>query len=134
MASAEPSASGCCGCRALWRGLKAAVRALKMELLVMYYASQDEQTGCLPKILIMLAIAYALSPLDLIPDFIPLLGLVDDMLLLPLILYLARWSIPSSVLARARERAESEPLRLPRSVPGAIFVGVTWFCLPLKYC
>ncbi|HIB68140.1 MAG TPA: DUF1232 domain-containing protein [Phycisphaerales bacterium] len=55
-----------------------------------------------------LVLAYALSPVDLIPDFIPVLGILDDLILLPLGLYLTVQLIPDPVLEEAREKAESE--------------------------
>ncbi|KAL1511692.1 hypothetical protein AB1Y20_004981 [Prymnesium parvum] len=116
----------CACCTSLLDHFKAGVRALKAELLALYYASLDEETGLLPRVLITFAVAYALSPFDLIPDFIPIVGLIDDLLLLPLLLYLARMAIPAHVLARARLRAQTEPFRLPKSVAGAVCVGASW--------
>lgn len=113
-------------CWSLWLRFKAAVKALKMELLVIHYASLDPECGWLARVLITISIAYALSPMDLIPDFIPIIGLIDDFLLLPLMLYLARMSVPRPVLERARQRAENEPFRLPTSLVGAAFIGLSW--------
>jgi uncharacterized membrane protein YkvA (DUF1232 family) len=67
---------------------------------------QDRRLGFVPRLLALLAIAYALSPLDLIPDFIPVLGLVDDFFILGLLLYLAIRMVPADVMAAARERAK----------------------------
>ena len=120
----------CACCASSYRQFKLAVKALKKELLTFYYAGLDDETEWLPKLLITLAVAYALSPIDLIPDFIPVLGLVDDLILLPLLLYLAKLATPKHVLERAAARAESEPLQLPKSVPAAVFVGVTWSAAP----
>ena len=72
----------------MFQRFKLAVKALKRELLSMYYASLDDETGWFPRLLIAFALAYALSPIDLIPDFIPILGLVDDLILLPIVLTL----------------------------------------------
>ena len=69
-------AAGSSGWRGLGRRLKAAVRQLKQDVLALHYALQDPRVGWLPRILGFLAIAYALSPLDLIPDFIPVGGRV----------------------------------------------------------
>ncbi len=65
-----------------WAGLKATVKRLKREVLALHYATHDPRLTLLPRLLAFLAIAYALSPLDLIPDFIPVLGVVDDVLIL----------------------------------------------------
>lgn len=67
----------------MYQHFKAAVKALKREILALNYALKDRGVGWLPRIVAMLAIAYALSPLDLIPDFIPVLGLIDDLIILP---------------------------------------------------
>lgn len=63
--------------------LKAAVKRLKREVLALSFAMHDPRTGLGPRAIAGLAIAYALSPIDLIPDFIPIVGLVDDLLILP---------------------------------------------------
>ncbi len=108
--------------------LKAAAKRLKNELTALYYASSDPAVGCLPRLIIGAALAYALSPIDLIPDFIPVLGLLDDLLLLPCLLALAVRLIPADVLARARARAELEPLRLSQNLPAACFIALIWLC------
>jgi uncharacterized membrane protein YkvA (DUF1232 family) len=125
-AGVEPNCLPRCSCSDALDYFKHAVHALKREVLVLYYASQEPETGWLPRLLILIAVGYALSPIDLIPDCIPVLGLLDDMILLPLLLWLARRLTPTSVLERARERADNEPLMLPRSIGAAVFVGVTW--------
>jgi len=65
-------------------------RALKRESLALYYAARDPRTPWYAKLLAGAIVAYALSPIDLIPDFIPVLGLVDDLLLLPAAIWLAQ--------------------------------------------
>jgi hypothetical protein len=64
----------CAPCSTCWQQLNAAAKSLKRQVLVLYYASLDPAVGVLPKAIVWIALAYALSPLDLIPDFIPLLG------------------------------------------------------------
>ena len=76
---------------------KAAVKALKREVLALYYAVHDSRTPRIAKIIPWIVIAYALSPIDLVPDFIPILGLVDDLLLLPGLIWLALKLIPAHV-------------------------------------
>jgi uncharacterized membrane protein YkvA (DUF1232 family) len=77
-------------------------------------------------------VAYALSPIDLIPDFIPVLGYVDDVLLLPILIWLAVKLLPPEVLAECRAQAD-EWMRgkgsKPRSRVGAILVVVTWIAI-----
>lgn len=105
---------------------KAAVKALKHEVLALHYAVQDSRTPLAAKVLPWVALAYALSPLDLIPDFIPVLGLVDDLLLLPALLWLALRFIPAGVMADARNRARTEPLLLHRNWGMAVAVFALW--------
>jgi uncharacterized membrane protein YkvA (DUF1232 family) len=62
------------GGRSCWQRLTDAAKSLKRQVLVLYYASLDPSVGCLPKAMVWIALGYALSPLDLIPDFIPVLG------------------------------------------------------------
>jgi len=80
-----------------WSRFKAAVKQLKRDVLALYYAVHDPRTPLLSKLLPWLVLAYALSPIDLIPDFIPVLGFLDDMLLLPLGLWLSVKLIPAQV-------------------------------------
>ena len=93
--------------------LKAKAHAVKRDLTALYYASLDKRVGWWPKFLLGAAVAYALSPIDLIPDFIPVLGQLDDLVIVPALLAWALRSIPAALLADARARAEAEPLHLP---------------------
>ncbi len=93
--------------------LKVRAHELKRNLTALYYASLDPRVGCWPKILLGLALAYALSPIDLIPDFIPVLGQLDDLIIVPALVAWAIRSIPPPLLAEARQKAENEPIRLP---------------------
>lgn len=119
-----------CGGPASWhRRFKASVKALKREVLALYYAVHDPRTPWTAKVLPCVALAYALSPLDLIPDFIPVLGFLDDMLLLPGLLWIAVQLIPREVMDDARERARSEPLLLHRNWAAATLVFLLWTAL-----
>lgn len=105
---------------------KAAVKALKREVLALFYAMEDPSIGWLPRCLAVFVVAYALSPLDLIPDFIPILGLIDDLIILPALIYLTIKLIPHQVMEQARHRADVEPVRLGKNwVMGALFF-LTW--------
>ena len=75
---------------------------------------------------IAIVVAYALSPIDLIPDFIPVLGYLDDVLLLPLGIYLALKLIPAAVLADARHAAQQANGNLATSRVAAIVVILLW--------
>ncbi len=82
-------------------------RELKKEIHALYYACQDGRISWYVKFLAICAIAYALSPIDLIPDFIPVLGLLDDLILLPLAITLILKLIPTDIMNDCRRQAET---------------------------
>ncbi|CAA9582557.1 MAG: hypothetical protein AVDCRST_MAG88-3525 [uncultured Thermomicrobiales bacterium] len=84
---------------------KARARELKREVQALLLALRDRRTPALAKVVAWCVIAYALSPIDLIPDVIPVLGLLDDLVLLPLGIALAVRLTPAPVLDDCRERA-----------------------------
>ena len=109
--------------------LKTWAAAIKRETLVLWFACRDPRTPWYAKGLAILIVAYALSPIDLIPDFIPVLGLLDELILLPGALWLVLRLVPVHVLidARARERAWSEAHRQrPRNWIAAGFIVFLW--------
>ena len=85
--------------------LKARARELKTEIFALYAAMRHPRTPWYAKLLIVAIVAYALSPIDLIPDFIPVLGFLDDILLLPLGIVLAVKMIPPEVMSECRAHA-----------------------------
>ena len=89
--------------------LRRAATRVRRELRVLRCLSRDPDLPRLPKFLAALTVAYALSPIDLIPDFIPVLGHLDDLILLPLLGWLCLKSVPAENLERARLRAASHP-------------------------
>ncbi len=106
------------------------VRALKSEVVALAIALRDPRTPLAARLLIVLVLAYALSPIDLIPDFIPVLGLLDDLLLVPLGIALALRLVPASVMAQAREQATTFRVRSRRHVwLGALLVLAVWLAL-----
>ena len=108
--------------------LKAWARALKGEVVVLYFAARDAHTPLAAKIIAVLVVAYALSPIDLIPDFIPVLGLLDDLILLPIGISLALKLVPPEVLNDARARAEVA-LEKPRrylSMATTVVIVTVW--------
>lgn len=85
---------------------QAMMHQLKKEVLTLYFVMTDADTPRVAKIMALLVVIYAFSPLDLIPDFIPILGQVDDMLIVPIGVWLTLKLVPSDVLAIHRQRAE----------------------------
>ena len=95
-------------------------------MTALYYATRDPELGYFPKVVAAAALAYALSPLDLIPDFIPVLGLIDDLLIVPGLIALAVWLMPRAVWEQAQTRAAEEPLRLKDNWGAVLFVFAVW--------
>jgi len=87
--------------------LKDSARALKREVTALGLAVQDPRTPWYARVLAVAVIAYALSPIDLIPDFIPVLGYLDDLLLVPAGIALVIRLIPAEVMAEARLRGDT---------------------------
>ena len=85
--------------------LKERARRLKGEVIALYLAARHPGTPWYAKLFLAAIVAYALSPIDLIPDFIPVLGLVDEIILLPFAILLAVKMIPAGVMAECRSRA-----------------------------
>jgi uncharacterized membrane protein YkvA (DUF1232 family) len=97
-------------------------RRLKRETYALYLAARDPRVPWYTKALALAIVGYALSPLDLIPDFIPIIGYLDDLLLVPLGIALVLRLTPSGVLAECRAQAqrELEGGRLSQSTPARI--------------
>ncbi|WP_309121951.1 DUF1232 domain-containing protein [Paenibacillus sp.] len=109
--------------------LRAWAKRLKRQSLTLYFAARRSDTPWYAKAVAAAVVAYAFSPIDLIPDFIPVLGLLDDVVLVPLGVWLALRLVPDAVLRECREEAErrlAEGGRKPVSRVGALFVGVAW--------
>ena len=100
------------------------VGGLGREALALYYVWGDSRVPLRARLLAVLVAAYALSPIDLVPDFIPVLGYLDDLLLVPLGVRLVMRQIPPQVMAEARARARTEPA--PRMRAGALLVIGIW--------
>src|SRR3546814_16019789 len=83
--------------------LKSWAKRIKRDGLTLWFAGKNPRTPWYAKALAVFVVAYALSPIDLIPDFIPVLGYVDDVLLLPALIWLAIRLLPSEVLSECRE-------------------------------
>ncbi|WP_288011375.1 DUF1232 domain-containing protein [Diaphorobacter sp.] len=103
-------------------------RALKRDVLVVYLAARDPRTPWALRLLALAVAAYALSPIDLVPDFIPVLGYLDDLLIVPLGLALVLRLLPPPVLLAARERA-ARMLARPRSWLAAAIIIMLWVLL-----
>ncbi|WP_431268564.1 YkvA family protein [Dankookia sp. P2] len=107
------------------RRLKDWARAIRRDVHALWLAARDPRTPWAARLLALLIAAYALSPIDLIPDFIPVLGLLDEAILLPLAILLAIRLIPAPLLAEFRATAAAAEAR-PGSRAGAAFVVLVW--------
>ena len=94
--------------RPMLRLLRMRARRLKREVYALYLAVRDRATPWYAKLLGAVVVGYALSPIDLIPDFIPVIGLLDDLVLVPAGIALVLRMVPPEVMARCRERARAE--------------------------
>jgi uncharacterized membrane protein YkvA (DUF1232 family) len=107
--------------------LRARARALEADTFALYLAARDPRVPWHAKAVAALTAAYALSPIDLIPDFIPVIGYLDDLVLVPLGLALAIRLIPPAILAEHRaEAARRFAEGGPRSRLGLVVVLITW--------
>ncbi|MEI6027663.1 MAG: DUF1232 domain-containing protein [Betaproteobacteria bacterium] len=99
---------------------------LKVQLLALWKLFRHEATPWFVKAIAVAVVAYAVSPIDLIPDFIPVLGQLDDLLLLPLGVALAVRLSPPALWTRCLQEAEAQSEQLPRMVWGAVVIGLLW--------
>ncbi|HJW86327.1 MAG TPA: YkvA family protein [Candidatus Brocadiaceae bacterium] len=115
---------------ALLAELKQRARHLKAETFALYLAARDPRTPWYAKLLVAGIVAYAFSPLDLIPDFVPVLGYLDDLILIPLGIALAIKLIPHSVLVECRTRAQETIQKgKPVSRVAGVAIVVIWLVL-----
>ena len=117
----------------LW---KQKARELKLQTYALYFAARDPRVPWLAKGLTLLVVAYAFSPIDLIPDFIPVLGYLDDLILIPLGVAMVIKLIPADVMADCRSKAEAH-LASEKPVfrwAGALIVGLWIVAIGLLAC
>lgn len=106
--------------------LKQKAKKLKTESQVLMIAYKDKRTPLSAKILIGITVGYLLSPIDLIPDFIPVLGLLDDLVIVPILITLSIRLIPKVVLQDARDRLKTNPFRLKENWLVGIVIIMIW--------
>jgi uncharacterized membrane protein YkvA (DUF1232 family) len=109
-----------------WR-IKA--KGLKSEIHALYLAARDPKTPWYAKALAVFIIGYALSPIDLIPDFIPLVGYLDDLVLVPACIALLIRMIPKGVLQECREKAQSQPISIKKNWIAGTIIILIWLLL-----
>jgi uncharacterized membrane protein YkvA (DUF1232 family) len=108
---------------------RAWARRIKRDAMTLWFAKSHPQTPIGAKALGVFVVAYALSTVDLIPDFVPVLGYLDDVVLLPVLIWLAVRMLPPGVLAECRLQADqwmAEARPRPRSIVGAAGILLLW--------
>lgn len=99
-------------------------KALKAEIAALSAAVRDTRTPWPAKALGLVVVAYALSPIDLIPDFIPVIGFLDDAILLPLGIWLVLRLIPPDIMAEHRASVAAGTRLPPNRVAAAVIIGL----------
>ena len=116
--------------RTFARVWKQRARQLKAETYALYLAYRDPRTPWGARIFAAVVVCYAFSPIDLIPDFIPVLGYLDDLVLVPIGIWLALKMIPPEVMAESRDRAqETLASGKPVSRAAAVVIVAIWLLL-----
>ena len=113
----------------MWQRLLAWAKRLKREAVTLWFCTRDPRTPLLAKGLAWFIVAYAFSPIDLIPDFIPILGYLDEAILLPIGIWAVLKLIPEPVVTDARVKADAwlaAQNAKPRNWWGAAFIVLLW--------
>jgi uncharacterized membrane protein YkvA (DUF1232 family) len=117
--------------------IEAKSQAMKSNLGVIYLAFKHHRTPWYTKVLIVLVVSYALSPVDLIPDFIPVLGYLDDLILIPAGIALAVKLIPEDIIAECRNNSGDLSSIKIRGIYAGIIIIALWLLvliLVMKLC
>lgn len=116
--------------------MKTWARSVKRDVLALYLASKDPRVPWYAKALAIFVAGYALSPIDLIPDFIPVLGYLDDLILVPLGIWLVVRLIPPKIMAEHRQAAATFDRPVSRTAASAIimvWIGAAALCAWFGY-
>lgn len=107
--------------------IKSKAKQLKSQIIIVYLAYMHKDLKWYKKAFLLLIIIYALSPIDLIPDFIPVLGMLDDIILIPLFITLAIKMIPKDLWEECKSQAEgSTSIDKKYKLIGAVFIILIW--------
>ena len=116
----------------MWRRFLRWADALRRDAMTVWFCGRHPRTPWSIRLLALALAAYALSPIDLVPDFIPVLGYIDEVILLPAGIWLCLRLMPSDVLAECRQQSAKwfdERKVKPRSVTGAVIIVVLWMAM-----
>lgn len=109
-----------------FKNIKGKAKLLKRETTALYFAYHDPRTPWYARAFSALVVAYLLSPIDLVPDFIPIFGYLDDLLLVPLGITLAVKMIPAQVMAESRKKAEKPTPTKTAKILITLFIICCW--------
>jgi len=113
-----------------FQALRERARQLKIELIALALAARHPQTPWYAKLVVAGCVAYALTPVDLVPDAIPVIGVIDDLIFIPLAVALAVRFIPAPVLADCRARSHDIEARAPKlSRATWVLIALAWLCV-----
>ncbi|WP_445936164.1 YkvA family protein [Pigmentiphaga sp. YJ18] len=104
--------------------MKQWARRIKQDVVAIWLAARDPRTPWMAKVLALLVAAYAVSPIDLIPDFIPVLGYLDDLIIVPLGILLVVRLIPADLMAEFRRSAADMSSRPVSRAAAAVFIAI----------
>ena len=113
----------------MWAQLKRWARELKNEGMTLWFCCRHPDMPWLPKILAFVVVGYFLSPIDLIPDFIPVIGYLDDLILVPIGIYLTLKLVPQHVIDECRVKARvwiAAQRPNPKSTIAAVVIMILW--------
>ena len=105
------------------------VERVNEQIEVLYEVGKNPDTPLLAKIIVLVALAYALSPIDINPDFIPVLGYLDDLIILPVLIFIAYKLIPENIWHEAKQKARTRTEPLPKNWFIVIFIILFWAIL-----
>ena len=114
----------------MWNRLKTWARRMKRDTLALYLAGRDPRVPWPAKAMAIATAAYAFSPIDLIPDFIPVLGYLDELIILPLFIYVTIRLIPTDIMVELRAQADQrQSVNRPRIMTGAVVIILIWLSM-----
>lgn len=112
--------------------IKRWAKELKAQLLTLWFCRSHPDTPITAKLLATFVVAYAFSPIDLIPDFIPVLGYLDDLIIVPIGIYFTLRLLPVHVIAESRQKAQvwiAEAKGKPRNYVAASIIVLIWLAV-----
>jgi uncharacterized membrane protein YkvA (DUF1232 family) len=113
----------------MFQSIKSWARRVKQDAVMLWFARSHPRTPLLPKLLSIATAAYVLSPIDLIPDFIPVIGYLDDWIIVPIMIWVVVRLLPDEVITDSRAKAEAwmaQQQQKPTSYAGALIVVLLW--------